>query len=116
MASPSELAKKEMWTCVSMDTDLMKLMRLDKDGVNEWAARSEGCVSIEEWYEDGPDSGVTIGLKGTEGLRKFAGLVSSRLNGGGRPRNISVEAQARATHAETPTQPAPSVFVVPDGK
>ena len=84
-ASPNEIAKKEMWACLSTDTDLLRLMKMDKESIQAWAKSSDGCVEVEEWDDD---DGVTIALKGTEGLRKFAGLVSSRLNGGGRPRKV----------------------------
>lgn len=86
MPSPNEIAKKEMWSCLSMDIDLLTLMKMDIHTTKDWARSSDGCVEIEEWHEE---DGVTIALKGTEGLRKFAGLVSSRLNGGGRPRKIN---------------------------
>lgn len=81
-STPQEAAKKELWTAVSMDRDIMVLLKMDKEQATAYAKRSDGCVEIEDWDEV---HGVCIGLKGTEGLRKFAGLISSRLNRGGRP-------------------------------
>lgn len=104
MTSPNEIAKKELWTAVSMDSEMLVLMKTDIEKIREWAAKTDGCVEIEDWHET---EGLTIGLKGTEGLRKFGGLLNSRLNGGGRPRGKRFENVRKRFNEERENQNRP---------
>lgn len=69
-------SKREMWSCLSCEEDVLRLMGIIKEDIEILAAQSDGCISIEEWVTGTEDDNVVIAFKGTEGLRKFSQFIS----------------------------------------
>lgn len=72
----NKASQKEFFTALSMDTELLQLLRLDRAKLEAWMLGTDGCVSMEDWDEE---QGFCIALKGTEGLLQFSQLMLKQL-------------------------------------